>query len=53
MALPAHLNGIRAQVEAHARAAGLDFYETIFEVLSFEEVNMVAAYGGFPNRYPH
>jgi len=53
MPLPARLNAIRTQVEAHARAAGLDFYETIFEVLSFEEINMVAAYGGFPNRYPH
>src|ERR1043165_701174 len=31
----------------------LDFYETIFEVLDFEEMNMVASYGGFPNRYPH
>jgi len=53
MALPSHLNAMRARVEAIARAAGLDFYETIFEVLSFQEINMVAAYGGFPSRYPH
>jgi len=25
----------------------------VFEVLGFDEINMVAAYGGFPNRYPH
>ena len=25
----------------------------MFEVLSYDELNMVAAYGGFPNRYPH
>jgi len=44
---------IRHQIEAYARESGLDFYETIFEILDFEEMNMVAAYGGFPNRYPH
>jgi stage V sporulation protein R len=51
--LPAHLYDIRKKVEGYAREYGLDFYETIFEVLGFDEVNMVAAYGGFPNRYPH
>ena len=34
-------------------AFGLDFFETVFEVLTYDELNMVAAYGGFPNRYPH
>ncbi len=51
--LPAHLHDIRVQIERYAREYGLDFYETIFEVLGFDEINMVAAYGGFPNRYPH
>src|SRR5207245_2303836 len=37
----------------YAKGFGLDFYETIFEVLGYDEINMVAAYGGFPNRYPH
>ncbi|MEZ5951243.1 MAG: SpoVR family protein [Planctomycetaceae bacterium] len=32
---------------------GLDFYETIFEMLDYEELSMFAAYGGFPVRYPH
>jgi stage V sporulation protein R len=41
--LPAHLYDIRKQIEAHARAFGLDFYETVFEVLGFDEINMVAA----------
>ena len=52
-ALPPHLADIRKEVEGYARAFGLDFYETIFEVVGFDELNMVAAYGGFPNRYPH
>jgi stage V sporulation protein R len=51
--LPAHLHDIRRQVEEYARAYGLDLYDTVFEVLGFDEINMVAAYGGFPNRYPH
>ncbi len=51
--LPARLHDIRQRVEGFARAYGLDFYDTVFEVLNFDEINMVAAYGGFPNRYPH
>ena len=47
--LPARLHDIRKKVEGYARGYGLDFYETIFEVLGFDEINMVAAYGGFPN----
>ena len=51
--LPGHLHDIRKRVEGYAREYGLDFFDTIFEVLNFDEINMVAAYGGFPNRYPH
>jgi stage V sporulation protein R len=51
--LTPELERARVQIEQYAREYGLDFYETIFEILDFEEMNMVAAYGGFPNRYPH
>ena len=51
--LPADLAAIQDQMEGIARDYGLDFYETIFEVLDYEEISMVAAYGGFPVRYPH
>ncbi len=51
--LPAHLHDIKKQVQGYARGYGLDFYDVVFEVLGFDEINMVAAYGGFPNRYPH
>lgn len=51
--LPPHLRDIQREIEGHARQFGLDFYETVFEVLGYDEINMVAAYGGFPNRYPH
>ncbi|HET9553927.1 MAG TPA: SpoVR family protein [Anaeromyxobacteraceae bacterium] len=51
--LPPHLHDLRQKIEGYARAFGLDFYDTVFEVLGFDEINMVAAYGGFPTRYPH
>ncbi len=51
--LPPRLQDIRDRIEGWARGYGLDFFDTIFEVLGFDEINMVAAYGGFPNRYPH
>jgi stage V sporulation protein R len=51
--LSPELEAMRKKIEGWAREYGLDFYETIFEVLDYSEMNMVAAYGGFPNRYPH
>jgi stage V sporulation protein R len=50
------MNELAEQVElisGYAREEGLDFYETRFEVLDFDQMNLVAAYGGFPQRYPH
>src|SRR3569833_4293569 len=51
--LPPRLQALKEEIEGYAREYGLDFFETIFEVLNYDEINMVAAYGGFPNRYPH
>src|SRR2546423_5808274 len=51
--LPADLQALKDEIEGYARGYGLDFYETIFEVLDAEDLNEVAAYGGFPTRYPH
>ena len=41
------------QIEDYARGYGLDFFPTIFEVVDYDQLNAVAAYGGFPTRYPH
>ncbi len=41
------------KIEAYARSYGLDFYPVIFEMVSFDEMNEVASFGGFPVRYPH
>src|SRR5437762_2302472 len=51
--LTPEMEQIQAQMEAHARSYGLDFFTTIFEVVDAEQLNAVAAYGGFPTRYPH
>jgi len=32
---------------------GLDVFETIFELVDVDQMNQVASYGGFPQRYPH
>lgn len=40
-------------IRRHAVDYGLDFFEVIFEVLDWKQVNEVAALGGFPKRYPH
>src|SRR5687768_7987146 len=51
--LTPRLAALNKEVEGYAREFGLDFFETVFEVVTYDEMNMVAAQGGFPNRYPH
>jgi stage V sporulation protein R len=51
--LPANLAAIQAKMEGHARDYGLDFFPTVFELVDADQLNAVAAYGGFPTRYPH
>ena len=51
--LTPRLQDLRVEIEGYAREFGLDFFETIFELVSYDEMNMVAAYGGFPTRSPH
>jgi stage V sporulation protein R len=51
--LPPEIEKARRQIETHARQYGLDFYDVVFEVLDYDQLNEVAAYGGFPTRYPH
>ena len=53
MNLPTDLEQIRKEIEAYAKGYGLDFFETFFEILDFKQLNEVASFMGFPNRYPH
>jgi stage V sporulation protein R len=50
---PPEILDLQAEMESHARDYGLDFFDTIFEMVDYEEMCMFAAYGGFPVRYPH
>jgi stage V sporulation protein R len=43
----------KVRIEKIARGYGLDFFEVIFEVIDYDKMNEIAAYGGFPTRYPH
>lgn len=51
--LSSSLSDMQQKVEHNAKSYGLDCFETVYEVLDYDEINMVAAYGGFPVRYPH
>ena len=51
--LAPELVSARDGIRELAKSYGLDFYETVFEMVTYEEMNMLAAYGGFPTRYPH
>jgi stage V sporulation protein R len=51
--LPAYLYDIQKEIEGYAREFGLDFWEVSFEILDYKKMQEVAAFGGFPVRYPH
>lgn len=53
MRLPSDLEKVREEIEAAAKSYGLDFFETRFEIVDYDQMNEVASYGGFPSRYPH
>ena len=45
--LTPRLQDLKVEIEGYAKAFGLDCFEQVFEVLSTDELNMVAAYGGW------
>lgn len=51
--LPDDLAKIQVEIEGYARGYGLDFFPTVFEVVDYDQLNEVAAFGGFPTRFPH
>ena len=53
MNLSPELEKLRDEIKEYALEYGLDPFETIFEILDFDQINEVASYGGFPTRYPH
>ncbi len=51
--LSSQLKAAQRVIRERAIDYGLDFFETIFEVLDYDTMNQLASYGGFPVRYPH
>lgn len=51
--LTPYLWDIKEQIREVAEGYGLNFFNTIFEVVDYKKINELAAYGGFPTRYPH
>ncbi len=51
--LSPELAELQREIEGYAREAGLDCFTTVFELVDYMTMCEVAAYGGFPVRYPH
>ena len=51
--LPKELKELLPIVFKACRDWGLDFYPTIVQLLTYDEISEIAAYGGFPVRFPH
>ncbi|MDE3269536.1 MAG: SpoVR family protein [Pseudomonadota bacterium] len=47
------LNYYVKEIEKVARQSGLEPCTTIFELVDYKQLNEIAAYMGFPTRYPH
>ncbi len=44
---------LQPKIEKIAADYGLDFFPVVFELVDYDTVSQLAAYGGFPVRYPH
>ncbi len=51
--LPIELARAQQKIEAIAQEFGLTCFPTVFEMVDYRQMNALAAYGGFPTRYPH
>lgn len=51
--LTPELEKARVKILKIAQDFGLDCYDTVFEIITYDQMNQFAAYGGFPSRYPH
>ncbi len=51
--LPSDLEKERVRILTYAEEFGLDCFETIFEMVTYKQMNEIASRGGFPVRYPH
>jgi stage V sporulation protein R len=47
------LLNLKNEIQGYAKGYGLDFFDQVFEVCDYDTINILAAQGGFPQRYPH
>ena len=52
-AISGELLRLKEEIHQYALDYGLDFYPVVFEVCDYDTINILAAQGGFPSRYPH
>lgn len=51
--MPEDLKKLLPKIYQAVHDFGCDFFPTVVEMLTYDEISEVAAYGGFPVRYPH
>jgi stage V sporulation protein R len=51
--LPKELVEWKEKIKARAEHVGLDFFDVVYEMVDYREINELASLGGFPQRYPH
>lgn len=51
--IPKEIQEVIPDIFKAANDFGLDYYETIIEWMTYDGISEVAAYDGFPQRYPH
>src|SRR5690606_30239203 len=51
--LPPALSQLQDEIKSYADEFGLDTFPVVFETVDYRHMCEIAAYGGFPVRYPH
>jgi stage V sporulation protein R len=51
--IPANIQARIPEIDRKCKEFGLDYHPFVVEFLTYDEISEVAAYGGFPIRYPH
>lgn len=51
--LTLELEAERKKILQISKNCQLDCFETVFELINYDQISQIASYGGFPVRYPH
>lgn len=44
---------LQKEIQGYADEFGLNYFDQVFEICDYDTINILAAQGGFPIRYPH